>query len=220
MVGQAQSRLCSINCIMASLLKAHFELFLSTLSERLDLAKARGLLHFSLSIRRACKLDPVYLDFIRRGWALLEHKLCDSEVVAGMTANSKVLGAVARAAILDSANLAAVFTLLRVEELLEECFEEPSVATSAACVVAILGTYKFSSSRGVSLSLTSGDQGPRLLTEAGLPSCFRVSVRQPSDKAHVWISRVATRVSSGTRRHQGEWLFLLPSGLPHRRRWA
>ncbi|PFH36643.1 hypothetical protein BESB_048350 [Besnoitia besnoiti] len=127
---------------MAALLRAEYEHLLASLSEKLDIAKARGLVHGSISIRLANTYDPVFLDFLGKGKTLIRESLREMAPPPGVAERDRLVCAAVKAAVVDDVNLARVFQVLRIEELLENCFEDLTITMSAAVVCAILGELK------------------------------------------------------------------------------
>lgn len=124
---------------MAWVLRAEFEYLLCLISERLDIAKSRALLHASLDARLLQTEAPIYSTYIDAGKAALKSYLGEGKDRQGLGWQSGAFRAGAMACICDEVNLAHVFTILRVEELLENLATELTPAECAKVMLAILG---------------------------------------------------------------------------------
>ncbi|CDJ42007.1 hypothetical protein, conserved [Eimeria tenella] len=124
---------------MAWILRAEFEYLLCLASERLDVAKSRALLHASLDARLLLTDDLLYNMYIDAGKAALKHYLGEGKDRQGLGWQSRTFQAAVMACICDDVNLAHVFTVLRVEELLENLGDELSPSQCARVMLAIIG---------------------------------------------------------------------------------
>ncbi|OEH76500.1 uncharacterized protein LOC34617580 [Cyclospora cayetanensis] len=124
---------------MAWILRAEFEYLLCLTSERLDVAKSRALLHAALDARLLLSEDPLYAAYIDAGKVALQNYLREGKDRQGLGWQSRTFQAAVSACICDDVNLAHVFTVLRVEELLENLGDELSPSQCAKVMLAILG---------------------------------------------------------------------------------
>lgn len=129
----------AISTKMAWILRAEFEYLLCLASERLDVAKSRALLHASLDARLLLTDDLLYNMYIDAGKAALKHYLGEGKDRQGLGWQSRTFQAAVMACICDDVNLAHVFTVLRVEELLENLGDELSPSQCARVMLAIIG---------------------------------------------------------------------------------
>ncbi|CDJ36903.1 uncharacterized protein EMH_0075680 [Eimeria mitis] len=124
---------------MAWILRAEFEYLLCLTSERLDVAKSRALLHASLDARLLLTDDPLYTAYIDAGKVALKNYLGEGKDRQGLGWQSRTFQAAMMACICDDVNLAHVFNVLRVEELLENLGDELSPSQCAKVMLAIIG---------------------------------------------------------------------------------
>ncbi|CDI81780.1 hypothetical protein, conserved [Eimeria praecox] len=124
---------------MAWILRAEFEYLLCLTSERLDVAKSRALLHVSLDARLLLTDDPLYNAYIDAGKVALRNYLGEGKDRQGLGWQSRTFQAAMMACICDDVNLAHVFNVLRVEELLENLGDELSPSQCAKVMLAIIG---------------------------------------------------------------------------------
>ncbi|CDJ60818.1 hypothetical protein, conserved [Eimeria maxima] len=124
---------------MAWILRAEFEYLLCLTSERLDVAKSRALLHAALDARLLLTDDPLYNAYIDAGKAALKNYLGEGKDRQGLGWQSRTFQAAMMACICDDVNLAHVFNVLRVEELLENLGDELSPSQCAKVMLAIIG---------------------------------------------------------------------------------
>lgn len=123
---------------MAYLLRAEVEYFLALLSERLDIAKARALLSVSLNCALMLRRDALYLHYESAGRQFLLHSLEQLDR-QGLGRQSAFLQNAQKAMVVDDVNLAHAFSLLRVEELLENLTDPLPIRLCARTVLAMLG---------------------------------------------------------------------------------
>lgn len=126
---------------MAWILRAEFEYLLCLTSERLDVAKSRALLHAALDARLLLTDDPLYNAYIDAGKAALKNYLGEGKDRQGLGWQSRTFQAAMMACICDDVNLAHVFNVLRVEELLENLGDELSPSQCAKVMLAIIGEF-------------------------------------------------------------------------------
>ena len=124
---------------MAWILRAEFEYLLCLTAERLDVAKCRALLHASLDARLLLAEEPLYSSYIDAGKAALQKYLGEGKDRQGLAWHSRTFQAAVTACICDDVNLAHVFIVLRVEELMENLGDELSPSQCAKVMLAILG---------------------------------------------------------------------------------
>lgn len=124
---------------MAWVLRAEFEYLLCLTAERLDVAKSRALLHAALDARLLIADDPLYSSYIDAGKLALLKYLGEGKDRQGLGWQSRTFQAAMTACICDDVNLAHVFNVLRVEELLENLADELSPSQCAKAMLAILG---------------------------------------------------------------------------------
>ncbi|CDI76717.1 hypothetical protein, conserved [Eimeria acervulina] len=124
---------------MAWILRAEFEYLLCLTSERLDVAKSRALLHAALDARLLLTDDPLYNAYVDAGKVALKNYLGEGKDRQGLGWQSRTFQAAMMACICDDVNLAHVFNVLRVEELLENLGDELSPSQCAKVMLAIVG---------------------------------------------------------------------------------
>ncbi|KAL8439753.1 hypothetical protein Efla_002655 [Eimeria flavescens] len=124
---------------MAWILRAEFEYLLCLTAERLDIAKSRALLHASLDARLLLTEAPIYFSYVEAGKQMLKKYLAEGKDRQGLGWQSRTFQAALMACICDDVNLAHVFNLLRVEELLENLAVELTPSQCAQVMLAILG---------------------------------------------------------------------------------
>ena len=124
---------------MAWILRAEFEYLLCLTSERLDVAKSRALLHAALDARLLLTDDPLYNAYVDAGKVALKNYLGEGKDRQGLGWQSRTFQAAMMACICDDVNLAHVFNVLRVEELLENLVDELSPSQCAKVMLAIVG---------------------------------------------------------------------------------
>ncbi|KAL8270536.1 hypothetical protein Esti_005507 [Eimeria stiedai] len=124
---------------MAWILRAEFEYLLCLTAERLDIAKSRALLHAALDARLLLASAPVYAAYVDAGKGALQKYLAEGKDRQGLGWQSRTFEAAVKACICDEVNLAHVFVVLRVEELLENLSTELSPSQCAQVMLAILG---------------------------------------------------------------------------------
>lgn len=128
---------------MAWILRAEFEYLVCLASERLDVAKCRALLHTSLDARLLFMDEPLYASHIDAGKLALQKYIKEGKDRQGLSYQSSLFYAAVLACICDEVNLAHVFNVLRVEELLENLTDELSPSQCAKVMLAILGTHYY-----------------------------------------------------------------------------
>ncbi|RQX69467.1 hypothetical protein TGCAST_209490 [Toxoplasma gondii CAST] len=124
---------------MAWILKGEFEFLVSSLAERLDIAKCRGLLTSSLDMRLVCSRDPTFAHYYGAGKAYLGRYIEKHLNRTGLGLQSKYMHKSLGASIVDECNLAHIFQILRVEELLECNAQCLPVTVAASVLLAIVG---------------------------------------------------------------------------------
>ena len=129
-----------------AILRAEYEFLLGTLCERLDISKHKCYLVDSVDVNAAVTNNPNFLGRLEAGKALLL-KLVNREILQSSSMGrtgfhgqqSQFLKAAAAACVVDDVNLAHVFNILRVDELLEGASMELPIRMRAEIILAILG---------------------------------------------------------------------------------
>lgn len=148
---------------MAYLLRAEVEYFLALLSERLDIAKARALLSVSLNCALLLRRDALYLHYEGAGRQFLMRSLGQVDR-HGLGRQSAFIKNAQKAMVVDDVNLAHVFSLLRVEELLENLTDALPIKLCARTVLAMLGEI-------TPLGVPSAPTIPKLPTASATSRC-------------------------------------------------
>eukprot|EP01068_Selenidium_serpulae_P020081 Selendium_serpulae@DN7892_c0_g1_i1.p1 len=119
--------------------KVEFDYLVITLCEKLDLAKQKGYLHYSLDAHHAATgLDPVHRHYVLYGKAHFVSglgELCRTVSVFSTSPLSSHL----LACCLDHVTLSHVANLIRLEELLERNVVDPTPDAKATALCAMVG---------------------------------------------------------------------------------
>nr|CEL64481.1 TPA: hypothetical protein BN1204_003790 [Neospora caninum Liverpool] len=124
---------------MAWMLKGEYDFLVSSLAERLDIAKCRGLLSSSLDMRLVYSRDPTFVHYYGTGKAYLGRYIEKHLNKTGLGLQSTFMHKSLGASIVDDCNLAHIFHVLRVEELLEANSQCLPVTAAASIIIAIVG---------------------------------------------------------------------------------